>query len=115
MTPSGSTYSHKYVGPTSPDWSSVVARMSVSHSKLRVAISFSGLSYVRGSPIPVAHFRRYLAELASRGALSGGTTPAVPCHTDPGGNPCTPAGGRPVCRMESFERGSPRDHPMVTI
>ena len=103
MTPSGSTYSHK--GPTSPDWSSVVARMSVSHSKLRVAISFSGLSYVRGSLIPGAHFRRYLADrtkLASRGALSGGTTPAVPCHTYPGGNPCTPAGGRPVCRMESF-------------
>jgi hypothetical protein len=48
--------------------------MSVSHSKLIVAISFSGLSYVRVSPIPGAHFRRYLAdraELASRGALSG--------------------------------------------
>ncbi len=45
--------------------------MSVSYSKLILAISFSGLIYVQGSPLPDAHFRRYLAdktELASSGA-----------------------------------------------
>jgi hypothetical protein len=44
------------------------------------ASSFSGLRYVRGSPIPDVHFRRYLADrtdFSSRRVLSG-TTPAVP-------------------------------------
>ena len=50
-------------------------------------------------------------ELASRGALNRGTTPAVPCHTDPGVNALTLAGGRPVFRMEYFQAGPPRDHP----
>jgi hypothetical protein len=55
MTPFWSTYSHKE-GPTSPDWSSVVARMSLSHSKRKVAISFSGLIYVRGSGYDIPSF-----------------------------------------------------------
>ena len=62
MTPSGFTYSLNNVQPTSPSWSSVGARVHASHSKLRLAISFSGLRYVRGSPLPDAHFRRYLAD-----------------------------------------------------
>ncbi len=95
MTPSGSIYSHKYVGA---DIAGLVVGGGPSAT---LASSFSGLRYVRGSPIPGGHFRRYLAnQTRKQGRAEWGATPAVPCHTDPGVNSCTPAGGRPVCRME---------------
>ncbi len=101
MTVSGSTYSHKYVRAD-------IAGLVVGGGP---AVCVTQQSHSRGSDTCgdlQSLMRTYVGicrtgpNSPSRGALSGGSTPAVPCHTDPGGNPCTPAGGRPVCRMESL-------------
>ena len=75
MTPSGSTYSHKYVGA---DIAGLVIGGGPDVCVTQQAQSCNlilGAELRAGIPIPGAYFCRYLAdrtELASRGALSGG-------------------------------------------
>ncbi len=62
-------------------------RVAAQHKR---ATSSRGLSYVRGSPVPDAHFRRDLADRTgsqARGRLVKHYRYALPSR--PGGNPCT--------------------------
>ncbi len=68
----------------------------ISGSQIKPATALSWLDYVRGAPVPDAHFRRDLADTGPNSQASGAvgrTPPAMPCHTDPRGSPCTSAGG----------------------
>jgi hypothetical protein len=73
MTPSGSTYSHKYVG------ADIAGLVIGGGPDVCVTQQAQSCNLILGAElragIPGAYFRRYLAdrtELASRGALSGG-------------------------------------------